>query len=34
LRTTDVLAFHRADLERQQQAYDELRALEDELGLQ
>jgi len=31
LKRSDVLAFKRARLERQRQAFDELRALEDEL---
>ncbi len=31
--TTDVLAFRRARLEKQRQAFEALRVLEDELGL-
>lgn len=33
VRTADVLNFQRARLERQRHAFDELRNLEDELGL-
>jgi excisionase family DNA binding protein len=33
INTTDVLNFHRVRLERQRRAFDDLRALEDELGL-
>jgi excisionase family DNA binding protein len=33
IRTADVLAFSRARLERQREAFDSLRALEDELDL-
>ncbi|RIJ78769.1 DNA-binding protein [Nakamurella silvestris] len=34
VRTADVLAFQRRRLERQRRAFDDLRSLEDELGLE
>lgn len=33
LRTEDVVAFRRSRLERQRKAFDEMRALDEELGL-